>query len=211
MCAINTLHGTSTYDESQQLVGQQAGGDEGHQETNVQLLGQLWLNPHKQTANAHAAFNGDHWQRASSVQVYSQAQENSLLDFLQDVRHLAKQVLFGPTWAHGCCEMFLCRASTLCCGASPELSERRPEPAGTSPTQSAPPLEAPEEQTHTHIDPPARRQRVTLSSSDQGHYSPQAPRLPAQCSTGSSSLWQQCIMGERNPFTLLQRSWLERS
>lgn len=31
-----------------------------------------------------------------------------------------------------------------CSGASPELSERRPEPAGTFPTQSAPPLEAPE-------------------------------------------------------------------
>lgn len=62
MYTINIMHKISTYDESQQLVGQQAGGDEGHQETNVQLLSQLWLNPHKQTANTHTAFNGHHGQ-----------------------------------------------------------------------------------------------------------------------------------------------------
>lgn len=38
-----------TYDESQQFVGQQAGGDEGHPQADVQLLGQLWPNPHEQT------------------------------------------------------------------------------------------------------------------------------------------------------------------
>lgn len=57
---INILHKISTYDESQQLVGQQAGGDEGHQETNVQLLSQLWLNPHKQTANRHTQAHSQH-------------------------------------------------------------------------------------------------------------------------------------------------------
>lgn len=60
MYTINILHKISTYDESQQLVGQQAGGDEGHQETNVQLLSQLWLNPHKQTANTHTQAHTQH-------------------------------------------------------------------------------------------------------------------------------------------------------
>lgn len=44
--------------------------------------------------------------------------ENSLLDFLQDVRHPPKQILLGPTRAHGCCEMFLSAVTMSVCRAS---------------------------------------------------------------------------------------------
>ena len=39
-----------TEDEAQQLVGQQAGGDEGQPQKHVQLLGQFRMNPHQQAA-----------------------------------------------------------------------------------------------------------------------------------------------------------------
>lgn len=42
-----------TNDEAQQFVGQQAGGDEGHQQPHIQPLGQLRLNPHEQAAHTN--------------------------------------------------------------------------------------------------------------------------------------------------------------
>lgn len=46
-------HTKRTDDEAQQFIWQQAGGDEGYPQTNVELLSQLWPDPHEQTKHTN--------------------------------------------------------------------------------------------------------------------------------------------------------------
>lgn len=135
-----------TYNESQKFVRQQAGGDEGHPQSNIQLLGQLRLNPHEQTAQTHTHTHTILKRLCGSSFLSDMEQTvkiNSLLYFLQDVRHLSKQILwvrnketniFTVKYVQmlGSCDVKPQTVGHL----SPELSERRPEPAETSLTQS---------------------------------------------------------------------------
>lgn len=79
-----------TYDKSQQFVRQQAGGDEGHPQTDVQLLSQFRLDPHEQTTHTHTRTYETLTPvpRQSIPSVCSVT--DSLLYFLQDVGHFTK-------------------------------------------------------------------------------------------------------------------------
>lgn len=133
-------------------------------------------------------------------------QENSLLDFLQDVRHPPKQILLGPTRAHGRCEMFLSAVTMSVCRASAFL----PHLSFLSDVQNQLELLRHGQvllrrllrigHRRRYLNRPARRQRLASKAQDRGRHSPRAPRFRARCSTESSSPWQQCIMGETNRF-----------
>lgn len=74
------------YDEkSQEFVRQKAGRDEGHPQTDVELLRQLRLEPHEQTGNTNTV--------NSNKNRYTTEKRHSLLYFLQDVGHFPKDIL----------------------------------------------------------------------------------------------------------------------
>lgn len=62
-----------TNHEAHQLIGQDAGGDEGHPQSDVQLLSDLRLNPHKQT--------DVHIRTQTSTQTHTNMEKHSLVSF----------------------------------------------------------------------------------------------------------------------------------
>lgn len=75
-----------THGEPHQAVGEEAGGQEGSPERDIQLLCDLRLDPHEQAGRRREA-------QAGRALPGRGGERDLLLDLLQDVSHLAKKVL----------------------------------------------------------------------------------------------------------------------
>ena len=94
LCHTHPRPGTRrllTQGQSHQAVGEEAGGEEGGPQSDIQLLRDLRLDPHEQAGRESGAQpGGGPHPRGRGLGAH-----HSLLDLFQDVGHLAKEVLCG--------------------------------------------------------------------------------------------------------------------
>lgn len=191
-----------TYDEAQQFVWQQAGGDEGHQQSHIQLPSQLRLNPHEQTVHTNrrnsTGITASIWGMYVCVDELTSLFSPGYLPASQtdSVRGDWKQLWCKSGQRRG---QMLNKASACPPRCPPRFTWALWATSRTSWNFSDTVRSSlggswkhqrPKHQQLPLNSAPARTPRLQRSES-----SPRAQRLQVRCSTESSNLWEQCIMG----------------